>query len=101
RTMVNMTTINIAGRLTMEPVRTKKPLLKRQGLICIVAGKTMPTFARTFWKYPDQPVATVALPTAYSSTRSQPMIQANSSPSVAYAYVYAEPATGTIDANSA
>ena len=29
------------------------------------------------------------------------MIQAISSPSVAYEYVYAEPATGTIEANSA
>ncbi len=29
------------------------------------------------------------------------MIQAKSSPSVAYAYVYAEPASGIIDANSA
>ena len=29
------------------------------------------------------------------------MIQAGSSPSVAYAKVYAEPATGTVEANSA
>src|SRR5215468_413241 len=33
---------------------------------------------------PDQPTATVEAPIAYSSTRSQPMIHAASSPSVAY-----------------
>ncbi|VXB93649.1 hypothetical protein PSCLAVI8L_220020 [Pseudoclavibacter sp. 8L] len=36
-----------------------------------------------------------------SRMRSQPMIHASSSPSVAYVNVYAEPATGTEDANSA
>ena len=34
---------------------------------------------------------TVAAPRAYSSTRSQPIIQAKNSPSVAYVYVYALP----------
>ena len=34
---------------------------------------------------PDHPLATVAEPTAYSRIRSQPMIHAKSSPSVAYA----------------
>ena len=33
--------------------------------------------------YPDQPAATVAVPSAYSRIRSQPIIQATSSPSVA------------------
>src|SRR6266699_3745134 len=33
--------------------------------------------------YPDHPIATVTAPSAYSSTRSQPMIQANTSPRVA------------------
>ena len=32
-------------------------------------------------------MATATLPTAYSRIRSQPMIHATSSPSVAYAYV--------------
>src|SRR5476649_2517477 len=41
-------------------------------------------------------IATVAAPTAYSSTRSQPMIQATSSPIVVYEYVYALPAIGII-----
>jgi hypothetical protein len=35
----------------------------------------------------DQPELTVLAPIAYSSVRSQPMIHANNSPSVAYAYV--------------
>ena len=48
-----------------------------------------------------QLTATPTLPTAYSMMRSQPMIQASSSPSVAYEYVYAEPEIGTIAANSA
>ena len=34
-------------------------------------------------KLPDQPTLTVAAPTRYSRIRSQPMIQATSSPSVA------------------
>ena len=33
--------------------------------------------------YPDQPIETVTAPKAYSKTKSQPMIQAKSSPSVA------------------
>jgi hypothetical protein len=35
-------------------------------------------------KYPLQAIATAMLPTAYSSMRSQPMIHAMTSPSVAY-----------------
>ena len=38
-------------------------------------------------KWFDQPDDTVLAPMAYSSVRSQPMIQAKISPSVAYAYV--------------
>ena len=52
-------------------------------------------------RYPDHPTATAAAPTAYSSTRSHPMIQPTSSPIVAYEYEYALPATGIIAANSA
>src|ERR1700694_5882458 len=51
-------------------------------------------------KWLDQPDETVLAPMAYSSVRSQPMIQAKSSPSVAEAYVYALLAGGTIAANS-
>ena len=38
-------------------------------------------------KYWPQPTATAATETAYSRIRSQPMIQAISSPMVAYVYV--------------
>ena len=48
------------------------------------AGSAMPKSLSRLTKYPDQPTPTVAAPTAYSSTRSQPMIQATSSPIVAY-----------------
>ena len=44
---------------------------------------------------------TVAAPNRYSRMRSQPMIHATNSPIVAYAYVYALPATGIMLANSA
>ena len=46
-------------------------------------------------------MATATLPTAYSRIRSHPMIQATSSPSVAYEYAYALPACGIIAASSA
>src|SRR3989440_10966701 len=49
-----------------------------------VAGTSSPTSCRNDTTYPDQPMATVTAPSAYSSTKSQPMIHANSSPSVAY-----------------
>ena len=52
-------------------------------------------------KYWLHAIATVAAPTAYSSTRSQPIIHAMNSPIVAYEYVYALPAMGIIEANSA
>src|SRR5437588_12390928 len=47
----------------------------------------------TTLKYCDHPDATVAAPSASSSIRSQPMIQAISSPRLAYENVYADPAT--------
>ena len=47
-------------------------------------GMSMPTYSSTLLKYSLQAMATVAAPTAYSRTRSQPMIQATSSPIVAY-----------------
>jgi hypothetical protein len=52
-------------------------------------------------KYCDHPEATVAAPNESSSMRSQPIIHAISSPRLAYENVYAEPATGTVEANSA
>jgi hypothetical protein len=38
---------------------------------------------------------------AYSIINDQPIIHAIISPKATYEYVYADPATGTIDANSA
>ena len=65
------------------------------------AGK--PTF--TDWRkvatYADHARAMAELETPYSSVRFQPMNQATPSPSVAYAYEYAEPDTGILAASSA
>ena len=44
------------------------------------ARRTLPTSS---WKYPDQETATAALLMAYSRIKSQPIIQAANSPSVA------------------
>jgi hypothetical protein len=79
-----MATITIAGRFTTPAVCTNSPAaLYTIGGPASAAGSWTPNFASTLWKYPDQPFATVADPTAYSRMRSQPMIQAKSSPSVA------------------
>ena len=51
--------------------------------------------------YPDHDAAIGATLMPYSRMRSHPMIHATNSPSVAYAYVYALPAIGTIEASSA
>jgi hypothetical protein len=40
------------------------------------------------------------LPTKYSKIRSHPIIQAISSPNVAYAYVYADPEAGIMEESS-
>ena len=71
------------------------------GAAANAAGKSIPTKSwRKLLRCPDQPTATVAAPSAYSRIKSQPMIHATNSPSVAYPYVYADPAMGTVDANS-
>src|SRR6185295_8523789 len=64
-------------------------------------GTLVPKNSSTLLKYSLHAIATVAAPTAYSRIRSQPMIHATSSPIVAYEYVYALPAIGIIEANSA
>src|SRR5262252_4501840 len=46
-------------------------------------GTLVPKNSSTLLKYSLQAIATVAAPTAYSSTRSHPMIQATNSPIVA------------------
>src|SRR5579875_3690306 len=57
-------------------------------------GMRMPKYPSKLLTYPLQPTATVAAPKAYSRHNAHPMIHATSSPSVAYPYVYAEPAIG-------
>src|SRR5437879_8776663 len=107
-------TTNTAGRLTIAPVRLSpvcaqpaRPAWTFAAVHHVVgaavspAGSLRPKFPSRLTKWPDQPTPTVAAPAAYSSTRSQPMIHAISSPIVAYEYVYALPATGTALAISA
>jgi hypothetical protein len=94
----------IAGRLTMPCARTCPSTTSfsngewhhSYGIVWL-PGKNSSSLLR----YSLHAMPTVAAPIAYSSTRSQPMIHATSSPSVAYEYVYALPAIGIIDANSA
>src|SRR4029079_18844510 len=64
-------------------------------------GTSRPREPRTRFKDSLHAMATVAAPIAYSRIRSHPMIHATNSPIVAYEYVYALPAIGIIDANSA
>src|ERR1043165_4508153 len=86
--------MTIAGMLTMPLT----PPMDSNGEWRNSYGMSHPTYPSTRLKYSLHAIATVAAPTAYSSTRSQPMIQAISSPMVAYEYVYALPAIGIIEA---
>ena len=96
------TTMHTAGRLkipvTVAPFASVTTL--PSGMVS-ASGMWMPTSRAKLTKYPLQPTATVLTLSAYSRIRSQPMIHATNSPIVAYAYVYALPAIGTIAANSA
>src|SRR5205823_12880390 len=107
-------TMPTAGRLMMAPVRLSPGWAQPTAWAvtwamvhnCVggavrLAGIRTPNSPSRDTKWPDQPTPTVAAPAAYSSTRSQPMIQAANSPMVAYEYVYALPATGTALAISA
>lgn len=86
---------------TRAAARTSKPNPFAPSLPLSASGRCQPALSSREAMYPDQPTATTAVPSANSSTRSQPMIQAGSSPREAYEKVYAEPATGTVEANSA
>ncbi len=90
-------TIKTAGTLTSAPVRlspewahparpeaTSLAVHQAVGEFVSVAGRVMLKWESSDTKCPDHPTATVEAPAAYSSTRSQPMIQATSSPIVAY-----------------
>ncbi|MFA7348413.1 MAG: hypothetical protein WCZ86_11690 [Desulfurivibrionaceae bacterium] len=73
RTM-RIRTMPAAGRLMIPP---------REGALVRDSGRVRPTAVRALLKYPAQPLATAAVATPYSRIRSQPMIQAISSPKAA------------------
>src|SRR5439155_20558551 len=98
---VTAAVMSTAGRLITASGLQPATLMSVQGAAAIDTGKLMPTKScRKLVMCPDQPTATVAAPSAYSRIRSQPITHAKNSPSVAYPYVYAEPAIGTAEANS-
>src|ERR1041384_3267150 len=80
---VNASRMTSAGMLTMP----ETPFTDSNGPCDHWNGTRMPNQSRTRFAYSAHAMATVAAPTAYSSTRSQPMIHATSSPIVAYEYV--------------
>src|SRR6476646_6335765 len=96
--MVDMrATMNTAGTLSSAPVKlrpswahpatarlTSPTVHQRVGDWVRWAGSVTPNNLNRSTRCPDQPTPTVAAPAAYSSTRSQPMIQATNSPMVAY-----------------
>lgn len=97
--LVPTTRIAVRTMTSRKAIRSKVPPASGPDS---ATGMSQPRFVCMRWRtYPDQPTATTAVPRANSRTRSQPMIQAGSSPIEAYAKVYADPATGTVEANSA
>ena len=77
-------TTSMAGTFTKpDTVEPSASLADSKGDITSWAGRCSPYLPRNLIKYCDQLMATVAAPTEYSSTRSQPIIQAKSSPMVA------------------
>ena len=64
----------MAGRLTIPPAAG--PLVK-------YSGNPIPIAVSALLKYPLQPLATAATETPYSRIKSQPMIQAMTSPKAA------------------
>src|SRR5438552_11465946 len=82
--VVTIAMMTTAGRLKMAVVVPSAQVTSVPRAAESAHGKSMCKAVRkNDTTYPDQPIATVTAPSAYSSTRSQPMIQANSSPSVA------------------
>lgn len=82
--IVSTATMNTAGRLKSAcAVVPSASFTSVPGGAVRVAGMVMPTFSSRLSAYLPQPTATVAAPIAYSRMRSQPMIQAKISPSVA------------------
>ncbi len=68
---------------------------------CAQAGSAMPIVFSTSCSAAENCCATGAALMPYSKISAKPMIHAKSFPIVAYAYVYALPATGTIAPSSA
>src|SRR5215813_6171331 len=82
-----------AGRLKTPPC---------SGACEIESGIVKPNrLSKSSLRYCDQPTATAAAETPYSSSRHAATTIAMPSPSVAYAYEYEEPETGTALASSA
>jgi hypothetical protein len=78
------TMIRIAGRLTRPvTVAPSASVTLSNGETTSRAGRLSPQSCSSDTTYRDQLTDTVAAPTAYSSTRSQPMIHATISPMVA------------------
>src|ERR1051326_7131770 len=77
RTVVHKNRMTTAGRLNQAPVLENGSLHRNEG-----TSRPNQT-SRNLLKYFDHDAATVAALIAYSRIKSQPMIQANSSPSVA------------------
>src|SRR5262245_17636285 len=82
-----------AGRLNTPPC---------SGAFEIDSGRVKPNrLSSSSLTYCDQPTATAAPDTPYSSSRQAATAMAGSSPSVVYAYEYDDPETGTAPASSA
>jgi hypothetical protein len=82
-----------AGRLNTPPC---------SGACDRLSGMVKPNrLSNSSLRYCDQPTATAAAETPYSSSRHAATPIAGSSPSVAYAYEYDDPDTGTALASSA
>ena len=82
---VIITMISIARTFRMAPVddHARCAASNENGDDTNRAGMMRPKSLAKLTTYPDQPMETAIAPTAYSRIRSQPMIQAISSPSVA------------------
>ena len=81
---VRMMTIKTAGRLQIAVASVPSASFTAWPVASAHwGGMWMPKLPSRLTKYPDQPTATVDAPMAYSRIRSQPMIQAKISPTVA------------------
>src|SRR5262249_8642035 len=83
--IVTATVISTAGRLMNDSGLQPAAGITVHGAAPTDAGMVMPRKSwRKLERWPDQPTATVAAPSAYSRIRSHPITHAKNSPSVAY-----------------